>query len=120
MLQKWLKTPAIAIVAALVGLRKARVYQWLEVLEEEARTMGFKTWAKMILAGLDVSLFHPVQSAEFKRRMRICQRCPVYDKELRRCRPYTGSPDGCGCYAPFKALARQSCWIRQIDPHRGW
>ena len=115
----WKKT-ARRVVSALTGLKASRVDQWLEVLEEESRTMTARTWYHLFVAGLTVAVRHPVQSAEFKRRIRICSRCPVYDKEMKRCRPYTGSPDGCGCYVPFKALDSRPCWIRELDPHRGW
>lgn len=107
-------------IALLVGLKVSRVDQWLDLLEEESRVMTKKTWWDLFVAGLRVATLHPVKSKEFKRRIRICERCPIYDRSMRRCRPYTGSPDGCGCYVPFKALDDRPCWIRLLDPTRGW
>ncbi len=110
-----------AIVARLVGLKPSRVDQWLEVLDEESRTMTWQTWRDMLMAGLVIAFGHSVDSETFKHRLRVCSKCPIYDKELRRCRPYTGSPDGCGCYMPFKALEDgRHCWIHLRDSRLGW
>ena len=99
-------------ISALMGLKPKRVDQWLEVLDEESVHMTKRDWWNMLVAGMRVTALRPVKSAEFKRRIRICNQCPVYDKELKRCRPYTGSPEGCGCYVPFKALDSHPCPAR--------
>ena len=49
---------------------------------------------------------------EWKRRYRICLKCPIYDAKLKRCRPYDGSDEGCGCYVPFSNLVYETCWGR--------
>lgn len=103
-----------------MGLKVKRVDQWLEVLEEESHQMDRRAWWNMMLAGARVALVHPVPDFEFRRRMRICRACPVYDREMKRCRPYTGSPDGCGCYVPFKALDNRPCPARLLNPRLGW
>jgi hypothetical protein len=46
-------------------------------------------------------------------RYRACLRCPVFDRNLRRCRPYNGSAIGCGCYVPYAIAAGQKCWLRK-------
>ncbi len=120
MLLKAARIAVRAIVAKLVGLKPSRVDQWLEVLDEESNVMTWRTWKNMLIAGIRVSVSHPVGSSDFKHRIRICQACPIYDPELRRCRPYTGSSDGCGCYVPFKALDDHHCWIHHQDSRRGW
>lgn len=57
-----------------------------------------------------------VDKITFRRRMRKCQACIVYDRTLKRCRPYSGAEQGCGCYVPFKAvLSGASGWATEAD-----
>ena len=49
---------------------------------------------------------------EWKRRFRICLKCPIYDAELKRCRPSDNSVRGCGCYVPFSNIIYDKCWGR--------
>ncbi|MHC1766186.1 MAG: hypothetical protein AB9869_18110 [Verrucomicrobiia bacterium] len=58
------------------------------------------------------------------RRMRACQRCPIYDRERRTCGrlgqgivSYHGDPIplGCGCFMPLKAaLPNAKCWLHEM------
>lgn len=49
--------------------------------------------------------------------MRRCWKCPLYDRELKRCRPWDGHELGCGCYMPFKALVSKHGWATsRFDP----
>lgn len=54
----------------------------------------------------------------------FCKTCPIYDAGLRRCRPYAGSPLGCGCYVPFMALEERpypaGCWAKEFAPSTGF
>lgn len=101
------------------GLGWKRLKQWKAVLDEEGRTMGWRDWWHMTCEALRV-IEEPVTSDTFKRRLRTCNKCPLYDKELRRCRPYTGSDYGCGCFVPYAAQSPSPCWLRQRDPNQGW
>lgn len=88
--------------------------------------MGPKQWFHLILTALQISTM-PVKKKgvrearmRLKRRLRACQGCPVYDKSLKRCRPFTGAPWGCGCYVPYIALGDKPCWARGRLPDAGW
>ncbi len=50
---------------------------------------------------------------EWKRRYAVCLTCPLYNKKTRQCRPYDGSPLGCGCYVPFANIVKEDCWGRE-------
>lgn len=50
------------------------------------------------------------------RRWRVCARCPLLDREARRC-------TGCGCYAPFLVSVNQDCYAAErggTGPLAGW
>jgi hypothetical protein len=60
---------------------------------------------------------------DWRRKMRVCYRCPIYNRQTKVCRP----PDpefsdmGCGCYAPFLAFFVDECWGDHNLPGRvGW
>lgn len=58
---------------------------------------------------------------EWKRRYKVCLKCPIFDKELRRCRPFNGSSRGCGCYVPFSNIFYDECWSRkEYGGDYGW
>ncbi len=60
--------------------------------------------------------------AQWRRRMRACLRCPIYQLGPRTCgRPNTDL--GCGCSMPLKALLRGSeCWANEqhVCNIKGW
>lgn len=49
----------------------------------------------------------------WRQKMRACYRCPIFDRELKRCRPYSGAKLGCGCYTPFLALVEDRCFANK-------
>ncbi len=49
---------------------------------------------------------------EWARRYKTCLRCPIFDKDHKRCRPWSGSSRGCGCYVPFSNIIYEECWGR--------
>lgn len=57
---------------------------------------------------------------------RTCLKCPLFNRVTRQCRPYPGSPLGCGCWMPLKARAYftwRGCWGRLNLPpvsNIGW
>lgn len=109
----------IHIMRLLFGLKWARFKEWREVLEEEGRTMTWRSWLHM--AGEAVAaLIWPVNRSLYRHRIRTCMKCPLYDRGLRRCRPYTGSEAGCGCFVPYRAQTPSPCWWRERDPTKGW
>lgn len=99
------------------GLKPTRVKEWLTVLTEGDRKPGLKGWLEMARL-LAVGLLNP-RKQRWHARLRVCQTCPVYDRDLKRCQPYTGSPLGCGCYMPFKAIAG-TCWLKDRGLDTNW
>lgn len=100
------------------GLNLHRLREWTEVLKEERKTIGLHEVYAMAKGAL--AFWNRPSRAEWRRRMRICAKCPLYDSGMRRCRPFTGAPVGCGCYMPYKAQGRGPCWLRERDPSAGW
>lgn len=95
----------------LFGFKPLRVRQWLEVLGEEQRAANplerFKMVLKMIIIGMGLG---KVGRGIWRSRIRTCHGCPLFDSQMKRCRPWTGHPSGCGCYTPFLALQAHGCW----------
>lgn len=103
----------------LLGLKWKRVKEWREVLKEEGRSMGPKQWWHLLCEAGNAILY-PVGRAKYTHRLTVCQRCPIYDRGLKRCRPYTGSALGCSCYVPYRAVSPAPCWLRERFPDQGW
>lgn len=66
-----------------------------------------------------------VSHRRWRRRVKICLRCPIYDPQRRACRNRTRTANlGCGCYVPFLAKLntpytsadgkRKGCWGRAV------
>lgn len=91
-----------------LGLKPDKWRQWLEVLAEERRSLT--VWTVLKMAGYALVLPFRVNRREWRRRLRVCRKCPVYDRSLRRCRPYTGSPLGCGCSVWLLGMVKKRCW----------
>ena len=80
------------------------------VVRKESRP-GF--W-KVFVAILWVLIHSKAASRKrWRYAMRRCWKCPIYDRELKRCRPWDGHELGCGCYMPFKALVSSQGWATQ-------
>lgn len=95
----------------LFGFKPARFRQWAETIEEEQRTLRWRDklamlW-KMAIAGTRLGA---VSRKEWRTKMRKCPKCPIYDASIRRCRPFSGSPLGCGCFVPWLGLADKECF----------
>lgn len=101
------------------GLRYERLNEWREVLKEEGRSMGPKQWWHLLREATR-ALLYPVSRNKYLHRLVTCHRCPLYDKQLKRCRPYTGAPVGCGCFVPYRAVSPAPCWLRERFPDQGW
>mgnify|MGYP001618934555 CR=1 FL=1 len=86
--------------------------EWRAVLREEAfSTHPLKLAASMAVAAVTGIFVGPKTRREYERRIfRVCPECPVYDPDLKRCRPFTGASWGCGCYVPLLALLARSCY----------
>jgi len=80
---------------------------WLRVLWRE---LGWSAFRGVWYGWKELRAGNTVDKLEWRRRMRICQKCWVYDKEYRACRL---GKMGCGCYVPYMALVKDECWIRE-------
>jgi hypothetical protein len=101
-------------------VRLARLDEWLAVLRRERRTVS----AMAILGALASG---GVQAATWRRRIRTCMTCPIYDRRTKACRsPFPAYRHlGCGCYVPFLARTKEpypnGCWGRAVmGPPFGW
>lgn len=93
----------------ILGLKPSRVLEWLAVVDEELKVIGFPEVWHMIKGALTRKL----DSRSWRRRQAACYRCPVFDKTLKRCRPYTGANIGCGCYTPYRLMSPDPC-LREL------
>lgn len=94
------------------------IREWRAVLKEENRRGSWRGMLKAILSG-------GVTLRAWRRRMRVCLKCPVFDGELRRCRSYWPREAGCGCYTVWLAKTRRpyakGCWGRTfVGDDFGW
>lgn len=127
----------VLIDADGMKLKITRVGGWLEVVKQE---LGLESWwdyedardggrlgelvVKMVRAV--VMGRGAVSRLEWRGRMRVCWRCPVYGRRARVCRLVDGDRWlGCGCYVPFMALVRapypRGCWWREkVGEDGGW
>lgn len=86
--------------------------QWLAVLKREGRKetfVGKLRLARHILA----SAFRigGVTRQQWLKRMEMCQKCPLHDPSLWRCRPFDNSDLGCGCFTKYISLIKNDgCW----------
>lgn len=80
--------------------------------------MGPKEWGHLLKEALLVCIT-PQSKDLYRHRLFICHRCPIFNKELKICRPFPGSEHGCGCYVPYRALGEGPCWGR-IYCNVGW
>ena len=74
----------------------------------------WREWGWRALKGVFWGLLalrkHRVSKREWTRRMRVCYKCTIFDKEYKACRLGTM---GCGCYTPFSNLVKDECWMRE-------
>jgi len=92
-----------------------RIKEWAFLLKQEGSKSGY---LKIIGAILFHVRFGFVAKQEWKQRIQICNTCPIYNKQLRQCK---WGELGCGCYVPFLAKTKGSCWGRDnIGGDFGW
>lgn len=107
----------------IFGFRWKRFVEWKSVLDEERKTDSLpKLIACMAWIALR-GLPHLKENRRlWRHKMRTCHKCPIHDRGLHRCGPYTGSPLGCKCFTPFLALFKRRCWADEFAPehHFGW
>ena len=102
-----------------MNLHLRHLRDWLAVLQYNGDQVTWRTWLAMLRGALAMTL-RPLPRAVWWQRARTCPRCPLFDREMRRCAgPWVGGkPTGCGCYlvwmirvpAPYPA----GCWAKQF------
>lgn len=114
----------------LFGFKKERFLQWKDVLNDAGRTDSIlKLLAQMLLVAIS-GLPHLNENRRLWRaKLRVCMRCPIYLKSMKRCGVHHSINAGCFCFMPFKALfvpvkkgKRRGCWGDQHieDFEFGW
>jgi len=81
----------------------------------------WRNYLAILKAGLSIARSRTTQE-EWRSRIQICYKCPIFNKDLKTCRPFPKSIMGCGCYVPYKALVnRGHCWGRKkMGDNFGW
>jgi hypothetical protein len=102
----------------LLGLKPDKWRQWREVLKIERKEVS---WLAMGFLALKMPF---VSRRLARQRYRTCYRCPIFNMELRRCRPFTGSAAGCGCWVVLLVRAyfsNKGCWaVRNLPEGSGY
>jgi hypothetical protein len=93
------------------GMRSGRAVEWLGLVWVEMSAVGWWARVKMVWVMGRVFVTGRRRSrAEWRRRMRVCARCDLFDRGRHRCRPWDGSVLGCGCWTPITGLYEDHCW----------
>ena len=112
-------------------ISRKRLRQWCHVLSlvSAGAPWYWRAWA-FCVAGFKMTravLSGPVPREVWRHRMRVCAKCPVYDRVSRACmkKQPSGITLGCGCFTPFQALTaapyKEGCWARAIGVvDEGW
>lgn len=103
------------------GLKFSRFAEWFaDIRAEQPGPLEFLQMGRLFVRMLANPRRLAPARADYLHRLSVCERCPIFDRTLKRCRSKDGR--GCGCYVPFKALAPVDCWLREQDPSgvAGW
>lgn len=82
-------------------MKLKRLKEWLTVMREERVQVNVWKIVKALTRGR-------VTRAQWRERMRVCGKCPIYDRTQHKCR---FQDLGCGCWVPAMG------WMR--EPYRG-
>lgn len=98
----------------LFGLKVSRILEWSQVVMADLNEIPTKDALRLFVSLIStVVRRRSVGSVAWRLRMRKCYRCPIYDKDLKRCfafDPSSGTVLGCACYMPYKALCSEHGW----------
>lgn len=105
----------------LFGFKKSRLGQWWNVVDLALGGITFRQKVT-IIAGMVwlVVTGRMVRRSTWRQRIRTCHRCQFYDVAWRKCGRH--QEEGCGCFVPFAALFKTSCWGKDNFPDKniGW
>jgi len=113
---KWLRIKAEGIWRRSKK-KAARAVEWGGVVRREA---GFRGLARVAVeigrAALSWSREGSVSQVVWRKRIRACMTCPVFDRSRHACRDRRGLNLGCGCWMPAKAkMSGNQCWRKKLD-----
>jgi len=109
--------------------------RYLEWWDAVRRTHEGVSWWRLVIRMGRAVISGWVSVLEWRRRMKVCGKCPLYRHALRTCGIKRGSAfgirgdAGCGCYvpmmarsaAPYRADGVKGCWGRVVlGPKFGW
>ncbi len=100
----------------ILGLKPSRFREWWAIVKLEGGANGILPLFKMLHKGFMLG----VGRKRWRTRLRTCMKCPIYNKDLRQCRPLWNKKMGCGCYTPFLAMTKGSCWGKVETENLGW
>ena len=88
-----------------------RIKEWVRIIKFGKPSVI--DWLKMGVVFIKLLFGKKCDRITWRRRMSKCYTCPIYDPVWKRCRPYTSSELGCGCYAPYSNMLGKECWGRK-------
>jgi len=98
------------------GLKWKRLREWFLCLQEAGNSLTLPlVWTMTVMA---VKSLRGGKERRWRKRMKTCIACEVYEPELKRC-GIADSGFGCGCYMPYKCIAG-TCWKRELGSKTGW
>lgn len=103
----------------VMGLKLGRIEEWWEVVKAESEGYRVMERVRMVMRMVMELRKGVVGREEWRRRMKICGKCVIYDGRLRRCRR---GRYGCGCWVVGKGMVKGKCWGKEsgiIDPRDG-
>lgn len=113
-------------------MKLTRYRDWWRVV---GAAMKDEPWWRVALGMARALATGGVSRAEWRRRLKVCGKCPIYRPVGRTCGPRDGAVvgidgvAGCGCYVPFAARTDapyqgeggRGCWGRAVLGIRfGW
>lgn len=98
----------------LFGLKYKRFIAWCKDIWIEKP--GIKELFLMSRMAIR-ALISPIPKHVYLQRLTICEHCLIFNHATKACR---NGERGCGCYVPYKALARVQCWLQEQNAAEGW
>ena len=102
----------------IAGFKLGRFWQWWELVVEEGDRAGyFRLGWEMVKAVWGGKL---AGRGEWRKKMRVCRKCPLYSSDVRRCGPPLHISNlGCRCWTPGLALVKEHCFAYYRLPGTG-
>jgi hypothetical protein len=90
---------------------RRRLQEWRAALADEGeRGSVAALWLHILYVGACGIWRIRQRRRGWRRKMRTCLTCPLFDRYSKVCRPPLRPELGCGCYTPYMALFEDQCW----------